>query len=76
MLLLDKSIAFIERKACFLSTKHMLLSTEKRKNRLVLSILFTFTCYLRPITYYLIAAGVSRLRSDDDKKFLRKWAKI
>ena len=76
MLLLDKSIAFIERKACFLSTKHMLLSTEKRKNRPVLSICFTFIYYLLPITYYLIAAGASRLRRDDDKKILRKWAKI
>ena len=69
MLLSHKSIEFIHRKTCFLSTKRMLLSAEKRKNRLVLSICFTFTYYLLPITYYLMAVSVSRLRRDDDKNF-------
>ena len=71
MLLSHKSIEFIHRKACFLATKRMLLSAENRKNRLVLSIYFTFTYYLLPITYYLMAVSVSRLRRDDDKNF--RW---
>ena len=69
MLLSHKSIEFIHRKACFLSMKRMLLLAENRKNRLVLSNNFTFACYLLPITYYLMAVSVSRLRRDDDKNF-------
>ena len=49
--------------------KRMLLLAENRKNRLVLSNNFTFACYLLPITYYLMAVSVSRLRRDDDKNF-------
>ena len=85
MLLLDKSIAFIAQKACFLSIKRMLLSREKREKRPILFIFFTFTCYLSPINYYLIAAGVSRWSHEDDKNFgrnltivngkLTKWGK-
>ena len=71
MLLLDKSIAFIAQKTCFLSIKRMLSSHEKRRNRPFLSVFFTFTCYLLPITYYLIAAGVSRWSHEDDKNFGR-----
>ena len=72
MLLSDKSIAFIQRKACFQTIKRMLLSAENRKKRLVLSIPFTFTGYLLPKTYYLIAAGASRWCRKDDKNFGRK----
>lgn len=71
MLLLVKSIAFIAQKACFLSIKRMLSSREKRRNRPILFIFFTFTCYLLPINYYLIAASVSRWSPEDDKKFGR-----
>jgi len=71
MLLLDKSIAFIRRKACFLSMKRMLLSREKRKNRPVLSNRFTFACYLLPVTYHLIAASDSRRLLHGDRNFGR-----
>ena len=71
MLLLDKGIAFIAKKACFLTIKRMLSSAENCENRLVLSIYFTFTCHLSPITYYLIAATVSRLLRKVDRIFLR-----
>ena len=71
MLLLDKSIAFIAQKACFLSIKSMLLSREKREKRPFLFIIFTFTGYLLPINYYLIAASVSRWSPEDDKKIGR-----
>ena len=71
MLLLDKSIAFIRQKACFLTIKHMVLSAGNHENRPVLSNRFTFTCYLLPMTYYRIAAGASRLLSDDDKNIRR-----
>ena len=49
--------------------KRMLLSLEKRKNRPVLSIYFTFTYYLLPITYYLMAASDSRRLLHGDKNF-------
>ena len=71
MLLCDKSIAFIHQKACFRAIKRMLLSREKHENCLILFIFFTFTCYLLPITYYLIAASVSRWCREDDKNFGR-----
>ena len=71
MLLLDKSIAFIRQKACFLTIKRMVLSAGNHENRPILSNPFTFTCYLLPMTYYRIAAGASRLHRDDDKNFRR-----
>jgi len=71
MLLLDKSIAFIAQKTCFLSIKRMLLSREKREKLPILFIFFTFACYLSPINYYLNAASVSRWSHEDDKNFGR-----
>ena len=71
MLLSDKSNAFIHRNACFLKIKHMLLSPKNHENQPVLSICFTFTCYLVPITCYRIAPSDSRLLRKVDKNLRR-----
>jgi len=72
MLLFDKSIGFIERKHAFYRSKVMLLSAEKRKNRPVLSIPFTYFPQLSPQATYLIAAGDSRWGLNDDGFQMRK----